>query len=119
MAQLYKIQNKETGLFSTGGTLPGWNKNGKTWASRGALSGHLAQFSSLGIRTFYGDAQIVMVETVVVDTMEVDQYMAGIVERRAAREAERQAWIDNSNRERDMAQLEALASKLKLKVVPQ
>lgn len=29
--KIYKIRNKKTGLFSTGGINPNWNKNGKNW----------------------------------------------------------------------------------------
>jgi hypothetical protein len=38
---LYKIRNKETGLFSTGGISPNWTKLGKTWNSIGTFKSHL------------------------------------------------------------------------------
>jgi hypothetical protein len=52
---LFKIRNKRTGLYSKGGTdmlvsedprYPSrhWNKIGKTWTTRQALGGHLAQY---------------------------------------------------------------------------
>ena len=37
----FKIRNRATGLFSTGGTTPGFTKNGKSWSSMGALKNHL------------------------------------------------------------------------------
>jgi hypothetical protein len=51
----FKIRNKKTGLYSKGGTdmlvsedprYPSrhWNKVGKTWTTRRALGGHLAQY---------------------------------------------------------------------------
>lgn len=33
----YKIRDRSTGLFSTGGVDPKWNKRGKAWTSVGAL----------------------------------------------------------------------------------
>ena len=43
--KVYKIRNKETGLFKKGGGyyLPemGWSKSGKTWSSLGALKNHI------------------------------------------------------------------------------
>ena len=37
----YKIQDRETGLFSTGGAYPRFNKRGKLWSHKGAISSHL------------------------------------------------------------------------------
>lgn len=37
----YKIRDRNTGLFSTGGVTPSWTKRGKTWNSEGALKSHL------------------------------------------------------------------------------
>lgn len=34
---MFKIRDKQTGLFSKGGTYPDWNKNGKTWSGRGPV----------------------------------------------------------------------------------
>jgi len=41
---LYKIRDKKTGLYSTGGMYPGWGTKGKTWNSIGSLKCHLRQF---------------------------------------------------------------------------
>ena len=39
--KVYKIRDRNTGLFSTGGVSPSWTKLGKTWNSEGALKNHL------------------------------------------------------------------------------
>lgn len=39
----YKIRNRNTGLYSTGGLHPSWTKMGKTWASLRTLRSHLSQ----------------------------------------------------------------------------
>lgn len=39
--KVYKIQNK-TGLFSTGGSNPTFNKKGKIWTGIGPLKNHFA-----------------------------------------------------------------------------
>lgn len=82
---LYKIRNKNTGLFSKGGSHVRstddprlvkfwWSKVGKTWSTRGALLNHLAQYVKLPYRSERGtklpelripeDWEIIQVEVV-------------------------------------------------------
>jgi hypothetical protein len=49
--KVFKIRDKNTGLFSTGGCQPDFNKEGKTWMSIGHIKNHLHQF----IRTIYNN----------------------------------------------------------------
>lgn len=42
--KIYKIRNKQTGLFSTGSCEPKWKKTGKIWKTIGALKNHLNLF---------------------------------------------------------------------------
>lgn len=42
--KVYKIRNKITGLFSSGGLSPTFNKMGKVWNGIGPLKNHLHQF---------------------------------------------------------------------------
>lgn len=42
--KVYKIRDKNTGLFSCGGDGPRWSRVGKTWSSMGNLKNHLALF---------------------------------------------------------------------------
>jgi hypothetical protein len=44
--KFYKVKNLRTGLYSTGGLYPGFNKTGKVWKSRSALMIHLSQFNN-------------------------------------------------------------------------
>lgn len=56
---LYKIRNKDTGLYSTGGTSPRWSKHsGKVWTNLGNLRRHLALFYGR-IRYPYDNAEVV------------------------------------------------------------
>jgi len=41
---VYKIRDKETGLFSTGGSVPRWKKIGKTWSGLGPVTNHLTMW---------------------------------------------------------------------------
>lgn len=67
---VYKIRRKSDGLFSTGGSVPSWTENGKTWNTRGALSNHMAQLRdpyysrTRRIDDIYGDAEVVVIEVV-------------------------------------------------------
>ena len=38
---MFKIRDRETGLYSTGGYHPRWTKAGKVWRGSGALRNHL------------------------------------------------------------------------------
>lgn len=62
---MYKIRNRETGLYSTGGMKPNWSKDGKTWG-KGHVGSHLRQFIGHGFRDadidFYANAEIVQIE---------------------------------------------------------
>lgn len=42
----YKIMDKDTGLFSTGGMDPKWTTKGKTWNSIGHVKSHFKLFKS-------------------------------------------------------------------------
>lgn len=46
--KMYKIRNKNTGLFSRGGSEPEFNKKGKIWKTMGHLKAHLNQFITYG-----------------------------------------------------------------------
>lgn len=65
---IFKIRDRETGLFSTGGMSPGWSKKGKTWTARGHVTSHLTQFNSnpygRGRATTYDNADVVEFEVV-------------------------------------------------------
>lgn len=45
---VYKIRNKTSGLFSTGGSSPGFTKVGKTWSTIGYLKSHLTMWADMG-----------------------------------------------------------------------
>lgn len=49
---VYKIRNKKTGLFSTGGMDPKWKPKGKIWVSIGAVKIHLSQFKKWDCETY-------------------------------------------------------------------
>lgn len=40
---IYKIRRRSDGLFSTGGSTPYFNKNGKIWKQKGHLTSHINQ----------------------------------------------------------------------------
>ena len=42
--KVYKLRNKDTGLFSTGGLSPVFNKKGKVWKQLNHIKSHLTQF---------------------------------------------------------------------------
>lgn len=62
----YKIKNIKSGMYSTGGLYPGFNKTGKVWKSRNALMIHLSQFCRQynGIENPYKDDAFVIEEEI-------------------------------------------------------
>lgn len=57
--KLYKIRNKETGLYSNGGSYTHWTKNGKVWKQLNHLSSHLNYHLN---DNYYANAEIVEIE---------------------------------------------------------
>lgn len=62
MQLVYKIRRTTDGLFSTGGTVPSFNKKGKTWSHRGHVSSHLSQLSDKQKSHSYKDCEVVAYE---------------------------------------------------------
>jgi hypothetical protein len=117
----YKIRDKNTGKFSTGGTRPGWTKRGKAWSTLGYLKAHLAQVDSPSRRTAYGppptgphpyvDAEIV--EFGEVGKRDVSLLLAEAAEEE--REKRRKADEINRKRKADEAKAKVVAEKATLR----
>lgn len=61
--KLFKIRHRQTGLFSTGGSSPRWEENGKLWKKKGFVTNHLS--NAIGYKHakgFYANAEIVEYE---------------------------------------------------------
>ena len=43
--KVYKIRDRNTGLYSTGGVRPAWTAKGKTWSTLAPVKAHLSQFA--------------------------------------------------------------------------
>lgn len=69
MKTVFKIM--KDGKYSTGSMNPKFNDKGKIWNSRGAVSGHLTQFSDGEIKKYYDGAVIVELETIIIDKISV------------------------------------------------
>lgn len=88
MTTIFKIRSRKTGLFSAGGAWPKWNTVGKVWKRKGDLSSHFTQLGNQG-RTIYleADAEVVVCETVVLEAVPVQEYLAEASMRAADRKA--------------------------------
>lgn len=108
MALVYRIRNKITGEFSTGGTYPGWSKKGKLWTGKGPLSNHLGLVKP----AVYKDADIVAYELVEqeVGVESMQEFLAAKMQRKADREAAEKARIEawrKEQRHREYLKLQA------------
>ena len=99
--KVYKIRRKSDGLFSGGGSSPSFGKTGKEWYSMAAVASHLGLSGHMDIRGgTYGswretpleEVEIVTYEYEVhkkeLNTLQLDQYYAGLNERRKKRQAQ-------------------------------
>ena len=65
---MFKIKNIETGLFSSGGTLPTWTKEGKVWNKRGHITSHLSLLREYKNSNLYTDCTVEEYEMISVGT---------------------------------------------------
>ncbi len=108
---LYKIRDRATGLFSTGGRRPGWNKKGKYWNSMGTLRAHLSLVHDAG-NQYRGGYDIVQFQVSEVCAWPIAKELIDIQAKKidviiARREAQTKAQEDADRRE-----LERLKNKL-------
>ena len=101
MMEVYKIRRKLDGMFSTGGTSPGFTKFGKIWKQRGHLTSHLNQFAQSWSRNsqVYDNCELVTFELseTEIDAIPLSQYIAEREQARLQREEDRD--IARANRE--------------------
>lgn len=69
ITKLYKIRNRETGLYSSGGQWPSWSRAGKTWTNLGPLRSHLAQH--LGDKNYHKGTDMSQWQVVEIEVREV------------------------------------------------
>lgn len=89
----YKIRNRRTGLYSTGGKFPDWTKKGKSWASLGHIAAHLSQHVGENYQNWiYANCEIVTFALIEEAAEEITPHITQAtarVSRRAAEYAER------------------------------
>lgn len=57
--RFYKIRNLTTGLYSSGGLTPSWNKRGKTWNNIGHIKSHLTGYKAHGKKSIPREWEVV------------------------------------------------------------
>jgi len=104
----YKIRRKSDGLFSTGGSSPGFSKKGKTWSTRANLDRHLGMLLQYPDRFWglpvYKDCEVITFITEVTDYEPVDKFISVVAERKQMKEQERKerhdAWMCDLRRKK-------------------
>lgn len=86
---IYKIQS-DKGLFSTGGCTPQFTAKGKVWTGKGGVSNHLQILDSRGRSVYRAtNAKIVayeLSETMVGETLTVEEWLGQINDKKKKRE---------------------------------
>ena len=111
---LFKIRDKETGLYSKGGMYPMWSKTGKVWKRQGHLSSHFSQLSA-NARDFYKNAEVIkiVVTEAEIESIPVSEYVLAAKERADAREAKQQLLIEKwrvKNAQREIERLQKIVN---------
>lgn len=87
--QYYKIRNRITGLYSTGGKFPDWTKKGKSWSSLGHIAAHLSQHVGKNYQNWiYANCEIVTFSLVEEATEEITPHITKATVRVSKRTAE-------------------------------
>jgi hypothetical protein len=102
---MFKIRDRETGLFSSGGMSPRWRVEGKVWKKKQHVSSH---FNHVDIN-FYEDADVVEFEMREVSVKSALDWTSQQRERAKVREAREQKWraaqeLEYAQREVERAQ---------------
>lgn len=113
---VYKIRDRETGLFSTGGSSPYWYNDGKTWSAIGHVKNHvnlvvdgMTERRNPIDRGIYDGAEIV--EFRLVRTEAEMPSLSGLVAKKLAKiKATQEAWAAQEA-ERDRAAYEELKAR--------
>ena len=70
--KIYKIRDKNSGLFSDGGMFPMWKANGKSYRSMTAITSWLNVNSRSHIRKRFKDCEIVEFTTIQTNVVSLD-----------------------------------------------
>lgn len=102
MEIVYKIRRKSDGKFSTGGSIPGFTKNGKIWKKKSHVQSHITQAtqysnsSSIHFKEAYKDCEVVEYVITELSTMPVMKLIEKTekvyAERRKEREKQYLEW---------------------------
>ncbi len=117
---IYKIRRKTDGLFSTGGWHPVFAEKGKVWNTRGAVSGHFANFDDARKNKLYRDCEVVLYQVIEdeAETIAVaDWRLADSTVRAKELEEKREIQQDKERKQREINELESRLRSLKSKKV--
>jgi len=101
---VFRIFNKKTGLFSKGGSPPGWNKIGKVWKQLSHLNLHFGQVDA----KHYIDCDVVQYETIITSTFSAEEFIQIIHKRHAERDARQVARAAEERKQQRLCEYEKL-----------
>lgn len=112
---MFKIRDKETGMFSLGGIRPRFSDEGKIFKKRGHVTSHLAQLSESDKRKYYTDCEVVEYEIVEKDFLGDVLSWKPLPSTIRAKELEEQRKLEwmKEQREREIEKLTNQLQKLK------
>ena len=109
----YKVRDRKTKLFSTGGHSPSWSKKGKIWWTKGALSLHL----NYVIKQINADWEVISLRTDVEEVIPVQKWIEPALKRREERlmqQAIRQEAMNKQRLQEEIAEAETRLEELKI-----
>jgi len=108
---MFKIRNKQTGLFSTGGYRPNWSARGKVWNSRGPAILSLLCYERTN-RVPLSDIEVVEFETIEKTVHSAVELLRESKERKAELMRKAAESTARYNRQRDEKAYEELKARL-------
>lgn len=105
---IYKIRDLKTGKYSTGGSCPSWNKNGKVWKRPQDLTAHFNLITKSDYDEHYKNAVVECFEVKKSHEMYAKHYFDHARENKEKREREQRERIEKIQREQKRKQYEKL-----------
>ena len=105
---VYKIRNRMTGHYSTGGTYPHWSTKGKMWMGAGPVSNHIG----LVKKGFYQFADVVAFELTEGNLVSVEEWEEALSDRKQKRKLQQTIAAVRNKREELERHIETLRKQL-------
>lgn len=108
--EIFKIRDKSTGLYSSGGYYPHWSAKGKIWKRKSDLVAHLNRLSGNNTQ-HYSDAEVVVFSLVETQIGNIQFLVAASLARKQKKQERYRKRLQKWKEERELEELNRLKAK--------